>query len=147
MSLLKKRYLIATGLYCVMIFYLSSQPDPPRPSFSFPGIDKLAHGALYAGLAALLLIGIRRSNKGVSFRVQFYVPTLFTVLYGLMNECYQRFVPYRDFELADLAANALGALAVQCVLFLLVWRFKRAQTRPRRPFSQRPRGTFSRRRR
>lgn len=107
-----------------MIFYLSSQPDPPRPDFSFPGVDKLAHMTLYAGLAALLSIGIRRSNERTPFRVQFYVPVLFAALYGLTDEYHQRFVPYRTFEWADIAANALGALAVQCVLCLLVWRLQ-----------------------
>lgn len=102
--------------YCAGIFWLSADPDPPDPGFEFPGKDKAAHMALYGGLAAVVGMGLNRAESRRSARFRFWVPILFAACYGLTDEIHQRFVPHRTFELADLAADALGALLVQSAL-------------------------------
>jgi hypothetical protein len=108
-------YAVATALYCALIFFLSAQPALPdrAPSwFRFPGSDKLAHVLLYAGLAALIRVGLVRSDAGVSARIRRLAPLGFAVLYGISDEIHQLFVPNRSFELLDLLADAAGATIV-----------------------------------
>ena len=122
MGQLKIRYFIATGAYCAFIFYLSSLSKAPDVSFTFPGMDKAAHATLYAGLAALLSVGIRRSNPEVRPLMQFSAPVAFAVFYGLTDEIHQRFVPSRTFEMLDLLADGTGAVLAQIFLCAVLWR-------------------------
>ena len=124
---MKKRYIVATALYCAGIFWISSQPRPL--GVELPGgfgIDKLAHFGVYAGLAGLVAVGLKRSESRLSPRWQFWIPFLFAAGYGLSDEFHQLFVPRRTFSLGDLAANSLGALAAQCFLWYVWWRPRRA---------------------
>ena len=124
----KIRYLIPAVLYCGAIYWLSAKPDPGEPPFEFPGMDKFIHAAVYAGLAALVSVGLRRSNPGLSFRPQFVIPVLFAALYGLSDEVHQLFVPLRNFDLLDIAADTAGAFAAQGLLFAWWQRSGRAAT-------------------
>ena len=116
----KTRYTVATLLYCGMIFALSSQSEPPAGDWGLldlPGMDKVAHGILYAGLAGLVSLGLWRSNETPRAPVLFWLPILFAVLYGLSDEVHQLYVPGRTFEWMDLLADGLGATMVQVPLF------------------------------
>ncbi len=81
--------------------------------------DKLQHGLAFAGLA-------------LTARLAFTRQPLWTVLlpallcFGLLIECIQYFLPWREFSLADLVADAVGL--VPGVLAADVWRV-RVQTR------------------
>ncbi len=122
MKLMPRRYVLAMVLYCTGIFYISSISDPPGTVYSFPGQDKAAHFAVYAGLAAIASFGIRRSpgERAVGW-VQLGVPLALAGLYGLSNEIHQCFVPGRSFEFLDLSADVLGALVIQWILCFKVW--------------------------
>jgi hypothetical protein len=104
-------YALTVALYCAAIFYLSSRPIPEDVEVIFfvPGMDKALHGLLYAGLAALVSVGLWRSNERLSRARLVWIPTAFATLYGLSDEIHQRFVPQRTFELADLVADFAGA--------------------------------------
>lgn len=106
-----------TIAYCAGIFWLSSSVTPVDPRPKFPGEDKLAHMVLYGGLAAVVSVGIRRSEKPAAPPVQFWVPFVFASLYGLSDEFHQLFVPGRFCELGDMIANATGALLAQLTLY------------------------------
>ena len=97
------------------IFVLSSLPGLPAP----PGIftDKHAHFAAYGVLSALVfraLAGGRRSDftfgRGLA-------ALAIATAYGVTDEWHQSFVPGRQAELADLAADALGATAAAGALW------------------------------
>ena len=116
----KKRYAVATLLYCGVIFALSAQSEPPGTEWSFldlPGIDKVAHAILYAGLAGVVSLGIWRSNESVRAPIRFWIPVLFALLYGLSDEIHQIYVPERSFDWMDLLADGVGATIVQVPLF------------------------------
>lgn len=120
---MKPGYLIACAAYCAGIFWISSQPKPLGVNESpFYGSDKIAHMAVYGGLAALVSVGLRRSRPNITPRAQFWIPVLFAAAYGVTDEIHQYFVPERSFEFADMLANALGALAAQAVLCLKCWK-------------------------
>ena len=122
MGQLHTRYILLTATYCAGIFYLSSLSEPPDPGISIPYLDKFVHALLYAGLAATVSIGIRRSNETVQPWVQMWIPVTFATAYGVMDEVHQMFVPNRDWELSDLIADAVGAGLAQLALVHGLWR-------------------------
>jgi VanZ family protein len=65
---------------------------------------------LYAGLGALL---VRALAGGWRWRVSLGIATAAVVIatgYGITDEMHQWFVPTRQMDLADVVADALGAL-------------------------------------
>ena len=118
-------YWLATALYCAGLFWLSADSTPIVPAAVFPGQDKAAHAVLYAGLAAVVSVGVRRSRQPKPPAAQFWIPLLFACFYGMTDEIHQIFVPNRVFDPWDIAADALGAAAVQAVLCGYLWRRSR----------------------
>ena len=96
------------AVYCGMIFYLSSMPSPPLPA-PFPFFDKIVHFLLFGGLGAVVAMGLRGAAHEYSTGARVIVPIVFCFLYGLSDEIHQLFVPERMCDLADLAADVLGA--------------------------------------
>ena len=82
------------------IYWLSDQPGvhatPP-----FPGADKVFHFFLFAGLGGLLQLALQQ-KKTVA---------LTGVLYGILDEIHQFYVPGRSCDPFDMLADALGVLA------------------------------------
>lgn len=111
-------YAVAVVLYCAVIFLLSSGPVPEEVEelSPFPGFDKVAHGALFGGLAACVAVGLWRSNARLSRRRFIGIPVLFTTLYGISDELHQYFVPERSADAWDMAADFVGALIVTILL-------------------------------
>jgi VanZ family protein len=93
-------------LYMAFIFGLSSVSTPP----ALPqGTDKDLHALLYAGLGIVL---VRALAGGVRRRVTGGVAILAVViatLYGVTDEFHQYFVPPRQVEALDVAADGIGA--------------------------------------
>ena len=118
---MKFRYLLLTGAYCAFLFWLSHQSEPPRPEVEIPFADKAVHFVLFGGLAALVSTGMQRSGRGGT-PAHFAVPVLFAVLYGVSDEVHQAFIPLRQPDLWDLAADTAGALAVQAALWRYAWK-------------------------
>ncbi len=113
------RYGFLVLLYCAGIFWLSSQPLTVPPKALFPGADKVVHMTLYAGLAVLVFLTLRRSGRNHPPAVQYGIPILFCLLYGISDEIHQLFVPNRSFDIMDILADTLGAALVQCALFMV----------------------------
>lgn len=95
--------------YCLLIFGLSSISDIPAPPAGMS--DKSAHALLYSGLGFLVA---RAFSVGRDGGLTLGLACLTIVLclgYGLSDETHQRFVPRRQFDLNDLAADGAGAAA------------------------------------
>ncbi|MBI2423778.1 MAG: VanZ family protein [Candidatus Hydrogenedentes bacterium] len=119
---MRPRYLLLIFLYCGFIFWLSSQSRIPDPILYFPGKDKVAHLALYTGLGFLISWGRLRSRPDAGWATLYLVPVLFVGLYGLSDEIHQRYVSNRNFDLFDLAADVVGGLLAQVILYMTVIR-------------------------
>ena len=121
---MRRRYIVATALYCAFLFALSSDSNPPNLQFPWQiaGLDKCIHAALYAVLGTIVSLGMRRSGKPVSPWAQCFVPILFAALYGVSDEVHQLFVPNRTFDVGDMLADIAGPALAQAGLCYAYWR-------------------------
>ena len=94
-------------LWFAFIFVLSSQSRLPGTG---QVSDKQAHAAAYGVLAILCLMGLTgwrwRRVAGATLLGAFVI----TVLYGISDEFHQSFVPGRSPDVADVVADAVGAV-------------------------------------
>jgi VanZ family protein len=93
--------------YMAVIFALSSMTRVAE----LPGgmTDKWAHFLEYAGLATLTTRALA-GGRWAEVRVPAVLGTLLiAVIYAFSDEIHQLFVPGREFDLRDIAADAIGA--------------------------------------
>jgi VanZ family protein len=119
---MRPSFIMLTAFYCWAIFASSSNSEPPKVDLA--NVDKIVHFILFGGLAATVSIGLRHADRLPGAKTQFWLPILFTVCYAISDEAHQIFVPNRSFSLADIAADATGALAAQAFLCFYIWRFR-----------------------
>jgi VanZ family protein len=106
---------LPVAAYMAVIFVFSSIPNPP--TVSQPGSDKVLHILLYGGLAALLVRALAGGfDRPVTMRIVF-VAVVVSALYGATDEFHQYFVPPRQMDAWDLAADGVGALASALALY------------------------------
>lgn len=104
-----------------VIFAASAQPKLPDIAFLHIEVggkdigDKVGHLLAYAALGALIWRGL----KGISDGWRILVAVALATAYGVTDELHQLCVPGREFDLADLGADALGAAISSVVLTLL----------------------------
>ncbi|HTN53893.1 MAG TPA: VanZ family protein [Anaeromyxobacter sp.] len=96
--------------YAGLIFWLSSQANPlPFLPRAWLARDKVLHALEYAGLGALLFVALRGRGPR-AWRLALLAAVLAS-LYGASDEWHQSFVPGRDADPLDWAADSAGALA------------------------------------
>jgi VanZ family protein len=105
-----------------LLFYLSHQPGIDSPLL-FPGQDKVFHAGVYGILAILLLMSLPRGPLGYD-RQQIGSSVLIASLYGISDEIHQYFVPGRNSDVMDWAADTAGALIAAALLAWLSRRWK-----------------------
>ena len=104
-------------LWMAGIFYFSSRSNPSGflPSSGHGiHIDRPAHIAEYAGLAALLYRAIRKQRNGATpehRRWRWKVVFVLALAYAVLDELHQELVPGRGFELADIGYDLAGIIA------------------------------------
>lgn len=104
------RWLGAVTFAAVLVYFslvTVPPPEPPDPSLGAPW-DKKLHFAGYAALGLSLLYATAPGRESRTRRAVLTIGT--TVAFGVLIEVLQGPIPYRYFSLADLLANALGAL-------------------------------------
>lgn len=106
-----RRTLPALGMMAI-IFLFSHQGPDQFPAFDFPGIDKLAHAAIFALLAVTVLLAQPPSLLARRPLTVAGGAMLFCVLYGLSDEVHQAFVPGRFPDVFDLVADTMGSFLV-----------------------------------
>ncbi len=100
------------------ITVLSHSPSTPLGIPLPPPLDKLAHLAAFAALAASLELAWSRTVGNVPLHRRQLLIFLATCLFGAVDEWHQSFVPGRDASRWDWAADAAGA-ALGLVLAVL----------------------------
>ncbi len=126
-SKLRQASLVLIVTWAALIYYLSDQPGLDIP-LAFPLQDKLMHLLAY-GILGFLALGTQRPRAS-GYRVQDYWKiTALTILYGVLDEFHQSFVPGRDADVLDVLADASGGLLGAGVLFFTVRKTCLAQSR------------------
>ncbi|MDR2095989.1 MAG: VanZ family protein [Treponema sp.] len=91
------------------IWWLSSQTILPQPK-GVLGFDKVQHLIAYAALS--MSLGLWFSGKQWKNNARGTMLLLFSIasIYGIIDEVHQYFVPGRDCNVWDWAADVLGAI-------------------------------------
>lgn len=95
------------GAYAALIFGLSSLSDVSMAPSSVS--DKSLHAWLYAGFGLLVVRALARGDWRRIGAGAVAATVAIATVYGLSDETHQLFVPNRQFDLKDLAADAAGA--------------------------------------
>jgi VanZ family protein len=126
-----RRALVWPFIVAGLIFLASSRSHLAGPSID--GSDKVVHFLVYGLLATLVV------RNGQGWRAAVY-SILAVSLYGVSDEWHQSFTPGRSVEVADWAADTLGAtLAV--LLYTCVPRYRACLESPiggRKPRIEKP---------
>ena len=101
------RWTVVAG-YMLAIFWSSSQSA--LPSLPLQPSDKLVHFAVYAVLSLLVIWAATRGRWRRTSGSVVLLATLVCTAYGYTDEVHQRFVPNRQYDVGDLAADVLGGM-------------------------------------
>ena len=95
---------LAPFTWCALIFWASNQPSLGF-ELPFPHFDKGLHFGAYAVLGTLI-----RFALGTSGTHNFLIAGILGSFYGLSDEFHQAYVPGREADLLDWAADCFGVL-------------------------------------
>ncbi|HZX48301.1 MAG TPA: VanZ family protein, partial [Nitrospirota bacterium] len=115
-----KRFLLFWGpvfLFAIFIFIMSSISSH-EGNDPFPHFDKFAHFLVYGAFALLIFRGFTRTIGSNNFLLIAILTVVVTVAYGVSDEFHQSFVPARDSDVNDIAADGIGAIAAMSVIYL-----------------------------
>jgi VanZ family protein len=104
-------------IYAVLIFIISSIPQLTPPSLGFRLEDKVYHFIEYSIFSYLLFLTFYRSKTDLLKRKFFLFSSLIGILYAYSDEFHQRFVPGRFYDLYDFAADCMGIILIQAILW------------------------------
>jgi len=90
-----------------LIFFLSAQSHLPQVGPDFPNKDKVEHFVFYMILWFCILLPLRYGHR-FSLAKAIVLAFLITSAYGASDEFHQRFVPGRDCDVLDWAADTFG---------------------------------------
>lgn len=102
-------------MWMLFVYTLSAQTVLPSPS-RFGITDKMAHFIVFGVLGLALAYGRYRSPR----RPPHWVPIGVGILYGVLDEMHQAFVPRRTPELLDFVADVAGVLVGYAFVALLL---------------------------
>ena len=102
------RWFLVAG-YMAAIFAVSGGPGPNLPPGL--GLDKVLHAGAYAAMAGLVVWAMTRGRLRDATGRALLAGVILAVAYGATDELHQAFVPGRQSDVFDLAADAIGALA------------------------------------
>jgi VanZ family protein len=113
------KYHLPLWLMLVGIFILSSIPSDKFPDLSFTFEDKLIHIILFFVLFFCFVWSLKHLKRFTILSRYFILASLtLTILYGLLDEFHQYFVPNRTSDLYDWFADSAGALLAFLLLIL-----------------------------
>lgn len=98
-------------IWGVILAFLMLLPQDAFPESKLLSYDKLAHIAVFALLSVLVATGFLLKSNNQEYKTIHRTKTLtICVVYGLVLEILQQFVPGRMSDIYDLLANLIGVL-------------------------------------
>ena len=104
------RYLVLSIAWVFFTFYLLIIYSHKESStISFPFLDKVVHFILFF-IQSILITNTIYEYSDRNNRIILIASIIFLLLFGLIIEIQQIYLPYRTFEIMDLIANFVGVL-------------------------------------
>lgn len=115
--------------WTILIFILMAIPGKMLPSEGttyIPNLDKLVHITLFGGFVYIWSsYYAAKKNKKYNLNKRFTGFLILACLYGVATELMQKyFIPNRDYDIYDIAADATGAIIGYIIVRLTVSRMK-----------------------
>jgi len=101
--------LIITLVYCAIIFIQSSYPAIETFP-KFPYRDKFLHFLGYAFLGILFYRTFESKPFWEDIRLTMAMAMAASAVYGISDEIHQYFVPFREADAMDMAADGIGSI-------------------------------------
>ncbi len=126
-KILFKKFLPGTAWF-FMVGVLTLMPGKDVPEVSWLEIknfDKFVHAVLFGGLTLLFCIPYFKAHFTLQQKVNSFIRiALAAIVWGITVEVIQKyFIPGRDFELLDWAADSVGALVALWISIKIQKRF------------------------
>ena len=104
------RYLVLSIAWVFFTFYLLIIYSHKESStISFPFLDKVVHFILFF-IQSILITNTLYEYSDRNNRIILILSIILLLLFGLIIEIQQIYLPYRTFEIMDLIANFVGVL-------------------------------------
>jgi VanZ family protein len=101
-------------LWTIVIFILLALPGNMLPNenhLAIPNLDKYVHITLFGTFVYLWTFYIAAKKENYPLRKSFYI-LIIACIYGTAMEYVQKyFIPNRDYDIYDIAADVVGAVA------------------------------------
>jgi VanZ family protein len=109
--------------WSVLILILTLLPGSDMPKTDLLSFDKIAHLGIFSVLVILLIIGFKKQYDFRFLKTNAEKAALgLALIYGVVIEVLQIFVPGRGFEWFDVLANAMGiGLGYGIFYFIYKW--------------------------
>jgi VanZ family protein len=112
--------------WTLLIFILLALPGSVLPNekhFSIPQLDKMVHVVLFGSFVFLWSFYFSTKKTNENLRKKYLRITIIACIYGYVMELIQKyFIPNRDYDIYDVAADVLGAIIGYVVLRIFVDR-------------------------
>lgn len=113
--------------FIVGILTLMPGKDVPDISWfdSIFGFDKIVHTVLFGGLTLLFCFPYFKAHFTLQQKINFFIRiSLASIVWGITVEIIQKyFIPGRDFDLLDWAADSIGVLVALWISIKIQKRF------------------------
>ncbi len=102
---------IAWFLFVLVLICLPGKSIPQVGWLDIVNFDKLVHAALFGGIVLFFCMPFKKATISVEEKFRLFIKiTLATCVWGIATELIQKyFIPGRQFDLLDWAADSLGA--------------------------------------
>lgn len=122
------KYQFPAFVWMGIIFILSSIPGNYFPEQPFDLFDKLVHACLFGILTYLIYRGFQYQDKSAFFKnFSIAIAFLICVIYGIIDELHQEYIPGRSPDITDALADILGGGFVS--LYLLFFNYRKTKRR------------------
>jgi VanZ like family len=103
---------IAWFLFGLVLICLPGKDVPKTSLLEIPGFDKLVHATLFGGIVFFFCMPFKKAAADRQDKINLFIKiTLATCVWGITTEFIQKyFIPGRQFDLQDWAADSLGAI-------------------------------------